>query len=157
MEQTRTTVLVVDDEPDVRTLCRVNLEYKGYTVLEAAGGEEAFDRLEDSKPDIILLDLMMPKMDGWEVLRRLKEDDLTASVPVILLTARADDESQLKGWSEGIVDYITKPFNPLALERYIEAALNDRDPEEEAKHRNEIIAQLKRMQELRKPPGKDGT
>lgn len=157
MEPTRTTVLVVDDEPDVRTLCRVNLEYKGYTVLEAAGGEEAFDRLENNKPDIILLDLMMPKMDGWEVLRRLKEDDQTASVPVILLTARADEESQLKGWSEGIVDYITKPFNPLALERYIEAALNDRDPEEEAKHRNEIIMQLKRMQELRKPPGKDGT
>lgn len=155
MEAAGTTVLVVDDEPDVRTLCRVNLEYEGYRVLESESGEDALGMLKESRPDIILLDLMMPRMDGWEVLRRLKEDDKMASIPVVLLTARADDESQLKGWSAGIVDYITKPFNPLSLVRYVQKALTERDPESETKRRDEIIEQLKRMKELRDSPGEE--
>lgn len=157
MEKAQATILVVDDEPDVRTLCRVNLEFKGYRVLEAAGGEEALGLLRDNRADLILLDLMMPKMDGWEVMRRLKEDETTAMIPVVLLTARADDESQLKGWSEGILDYITKPFNPLSLVQYVERILTVRDPEAEAKRRNEIVQQLHRMKELRGRLGRDGT
>jgi two-component system phosphate regulon response regulator PhoB len=155
MDKAAATVLVVDDEPDVRTLCRVNLEYEGYMVLESPSGEDALSMLQDSRPDLILLDLMMPRMDGWEVLRKLKEDDKTASIPVVLLTARADDESQLKGWSEGIVDYIIKPFNPLSLVRYVQKALTERSPESETKRRDEIVQQLKRMKDLKDSPEED--
>lgn len=154
MSEQAATILVVDDEPDVRTLCRVNLEYSGYGVVEAGSGAEALDLVKNRKPDLVLLDLMMPRMDGWEVLRLLKEDEDTATIPVVLLTARADDESQLKGWSEGIVDYITKPFNPLSLVRFVEKALAERNPEAESKRRVEIIQQLQRMKDLKEPRGK---
>jgi DNA-binding response OmpR family regulator len=109
------TVLVVDDEADVRTLCKVNLEYEGYRVIEAADGIEALEIVKTDTPDVILLDLMMPNLDGWEVLRRLREDSSTAGIPVLLLTAKADQESQLHGWESGIADYVTKPFNQVTL------------------------------------------
>ncbi|MGH9194621.1 MAG: response regulator, partial [Acidimicrobiia bacterium] len=117
------TVLVVDDESDIRTLCKVNLEYEGYRVTEARGGTEALEMVQNDRPNVILLDLMMPGVDGWDVLERLQSDDSTAKIPVILLTALADEESQLRGWAEGILDYITKPFNPLSLPRYVADAL----------------------------------
>lgn len=155
--KSQATILVVDDEPDVRTLCRVNLEYEGYKVVEASNGSDAFQRLNERRPDLILLDLMMPQMDGWEVMRRLKEDESTAAIPVILLTARADDDSQLKALDEGVLDYITKPFNPLSLVKFVERILKGRDPEEEMRRRNEIVQQLQRIKELRKPPRRNGS
>lgn len=157
MDPKHATVLVIDDEPDVRTLCKVNLEFSGHTVVEASGADQGVRIAQEIKPDLILLDLMMPKVDGWAVMERLKEDDGTASIPVILLTARADDESQLKGWSEGVLDYITKPFNPLSLVRLVERVLSERDPEAEKRRREEIIKQLQRMKELKTPQGTDGT
>lgn len=155
--KSQATILVIDDEPDVRTLCRVNLEWKGYKVVEASNGSDAFQRLNEGRPDLILLDLMMPQMDGWEVMRRLKEDESTASIPVILLTARADDDSQLKALDEGVLDYITKPFNPLSLVKFVERILKGRDPEEELRRRNEIVQQLQRIKELRKPSKRNGS
>lgn len=143
------TILVVDDEVDVRTLCRVNLEYEGYSVLEATDGREGVEMAKAHKPDLILLDLMMPEMDGWQVIEALKQRPDTMQIPVVLLTAKTDEASQLRGFQEGIIDYITKPFNPLVLSRYVEKALNE--DEEEARRRKELISEeLKRLQELRK-------
>lgn len=146
------TVLVVDDEADIRTLCKVNLEYEGYRVIEANSGTEALKMISDEKPDVILLDLMMPGVDGWDVMEELQSDSATAKIPVIFLTALADEESQLRGWAEGILDYITKPFNPLSLPRYVADALKEKDPEEVEKRRGQIIDRLQRMRELRRKP-----
>lgn len=143
------TILVVDDEDDVRTLCRVNLEYEGYRVLEASDGAAALELVEQNEVDLILLDLMMPGIDGWEVVSRLKQDERTSSIPVILVTAKTDEQAQLRGIREGVMDYITKPFNPVALSRYVERSLNE-DEADAARRRRSMSEELERIQELRK-------
>lgn len=135
------SVLVVDDEPDVLLLCRVNLEFEGYTVLEAADGEEAMERIREDRPDVILLDVMMPKMDGWQVLSAVKADDDLKSIPVVMLTAKVQDQDQIRGWQEGAADYITKPFSPLALSQVLQDVLAT-TPEEEERRRKMILDKL---------------
>ena len=142
-------VLVVDDEDDIRELCRVNLEFEGYEVIDAADGEAALQLVRSDHPDVIFLDLMMPKMDGWEVLRQLKEDDATASIPVILLTAKTGENEQMRGWQEGILEYVSKPFNPLSLVEWAKRAMEPRDPREEDERRRRILDQLRLIQDLR--------
>ncbi|MCC5947866.1 MAG: response regulator [Nitriliruptoraceae bacterium] len=137
----RRTVLVVDDEPDVLLLCRVNLEFEGYEVIEAADGEEAMEQVRTHRPDVVLLDVMMPKMDGWQVLSAIKEDDELSSIPVVMLTAKVQDQDQIRGWSQGAADYITKPFSPLALSQVLQDVL-ETDPEEEARRRQMILEKL---------------
>lgn len=145
-----TTVLVVDDEADVRVLCRVNLEFEGYRVVEAESGSKALDMVRAEPPDLILLDLMMPNMDGWEVIRRLRADERTASIPVVMLTAKADEDSQLKGWEGGVVDYVTKPFNPLSLSKYVERALHKNRVEQD-QSKEHVVEKLRSIKELREP------
>lgn len=123
-------VLVVDDEPDVLLLCRVNLEFEGYTVIDAQDGEQALEKVRLEKPDIILLDVMMPGMDGWEVLASLKEDPTTSEIPVVMLTAKVRELDQIHGLTQGAIDYVNKPFNPIALSRTIREALQARNSEE---------------------------
>ena len=142
-------VLVVDDEDDIRELCRVNLEFEGYEVIDAADGEAALQLVRSDHPDVIFLDLMTPKMDGWEVLRQLKEDDATASIPVILLTAKTGENEQMRGWQEGILEYVSKPFNPLSLVEWANRAMLPRNPEDDAERRRRILEQLRLVQELR--------
>ena len=142
-------VLVVDDEDDIRELCRVNLEFEGFDVLDAANGRRALEVAVSEHPDVIFLDLMMPETDGWEVLRRLKENDATAGIPVVLLTARTGEEDQMRGWQEGILEYVSKPFNPLSLVEWAKRAMEPRDPAEEAERRRRILEQLKLVQDLR--------
>jgi two-component system alkaline phosphatase synthesis response regulator PhoP len=142
-------VLVVDDEDDIRELCRVNLEFEGYEVIDASDGEAALEMARDESPDVIFLDLMMPKMDGWDVLRRLKEDDVTAAIPVILLTAKSGEAEQMRGWQEGILEYVSKPFNPLSLVEWANRAMQPRDPADDAERRRRILEQLRLVQELR--------
>jgi two-component system, OmpR family, alkaline phosphatase synthesis response regulator PhoP len=137
----RRTVLVVDDEPDVLLLCRVNLEFEGYEVIEAADGEEAMERVRAHRPDVVLLDVMMPKMDGWQVLAAIKDDPELADIPVVMLTAKVQDQDQIRGWSQGAADYITKPFSPLALSQVLQDVL-ETDPEEEARRRQMILEKL---------------
>ena len=137
----RRTVLVVDDEPDVLLLCRVNLEFEGYEVLEAADGEQAMERIRAHRPDVVLLDVMMPKMDGWQVLSAVKADAALADIPVVMLTAKVQDQDQIRGWSQGAADYLTKPFSPLALSQVLQDVLAT-DPEEEARRRQLILAKL---------------
>ena len=142
-------VLVIDDEDDIRELCRVNLEFEGFEVVDAADGPKGLREAGRRKPDVIFLDLMMPEMDGWEVLRHLKEDDALAQIPVIMLTARTGEDDQMRGWQEGILEYVSKPFNPLSLVEWAKRAMEPRDAGEEEERRRRILEQLRLIQDLR--------
>ncbi len=109
------TIVVVDDNPDIVSIVRTILEGRGYSVISAYSGEELFTRLEEGKPDLIILDIMMPNMDGLQVLTRLKGVPDTASIPVILLTAKVQYEDVLGGYKLGADYYITKPFTSTQL------------------------------------------
>ena len=109
------TVLVVDDEAPIRLLCRVNLEADGLTVLEASDGSTAIEQARSEHPVVILLDVMIPRLDGWTVAEQLHADRRTESIPIIFLTARAELRDRERGIALGGVDYVTKPFNPIEL------------------------------------------
>ncbi len=109
------TIMVVDDNPDIVDNLRLLLEQKGYNVRCAYNGKEVFAGLKEQKPDLILLDIMMPKMDGLEVLNRLKGNPSTSSIPVILVTAKVQYEDILGGYKTGADYYITKPFTEIQL------------------------------------------
>lgn len=104
-------ILVVDDDPDILQFVRLNLELDGFDVDLAGGGREALERASEAPPDLMLLDVMMPEIDGLTVLRRLRSDPATANIPVIVLTARSLAEDRVKGLDLGADDYITKPFD----------------------------------------------
>jgi DNA-binding response OmpR family regulator len=110
-----TRVLVIDDESPIRLLCRVNLEAEGMEVLEAADGSSGLEMARAEIPDVILLDVMMPGLDGWRVAEALLDDNRTESIPIIFLTARAELRDRARGIDLGGVDYVTKPFNPVEL------------------------------------------
>ena len=122
---TQRTIMVVDDNPDIITIVKTILEGKGYQVLSASGGQELLNLLTDRKPDLIILDIMMPEMDGLEVLGRLKAVAETASVPVILLTAKVQYEDVLGGYNLGADYYITKPFTSTQLVNGINLLLGE--------------------------------
>jgi diguanylate cyclase (GGDEF)-like protein len=109
------TVLVVDDDPDVARFVEVNLRSAGYEVLVASNGEEALERAVALRPDLVLLDVMMPKLDGFEVAQRLRRDSRTSSSSIIMLTAKALSSDKVLGLSSGADDYIIKPFDPVEL------------------------------------------
>ncbi len=109
------TIMVVDDTEEIVTLLKLILETEGYLVQSAYRGKEVFKLLEEQKPDLIILDVMMPQMDGLEVLTRLKENPDTASIPVILLTALVQQENIIEGYKTGADYYISKPFSPTQL------------------------------------------
>jgi two-component system alkaline phosphatase synthesis response regulator PhoP len=108
-------VLVVDDEAPIRLLCRVNLEAEQMDVLEAADGLSGLEAARRERPDVILLDVMMPGLDGWRVAEELLEDPDTSSIPIVFLTARAELRDQARGLDLGGLGYVTKPFNPVEL------------------------------------------
>ena len=105
-------ILVADDDPVILRLIEVNLGLEGFEVETAGRGEDALARARDRSPDLILLDVMMPGMSGWEVARRLKEDAKTADIPVVFLSARTQEEDRRRGQELGVVAYVTKPFDP---------------------------------------------
>jgi diguanylate cyclase (GGDEF)-like protein len=125
-EKKKVTILAVDDEEDVLDLLDRGLSREGYSVLRASGGEQALEIIKKDRPDIIVLDIMMPGMDGREVKSRLNEDSATAAIPVIFLTGMSTLEEKAKGFNLGIDDYITKPCNMIELQLRIEGALNRR-------------------------------
>jgi len=135
-------ILVVDDEPDVARIISINLDMADYGVRVAYNGREALQEVEKQKPDCILLDIMMPEIDGWQVLRVLKSDPDTENIPVIVVTARSTDVDRIKGFSGGAVEYITKPFDPGDLLQHVERALRPRDAEEEEERRKDRISRL---------------
>ena len=138
-----TRVLVVDDEAPIRLLCRVNLEAEKMEVLEAADGESGLETARVEKPDVVLLDVMMPGMDGWEVAERLLDDDATREIPLVFLTARAELRDRARGLELGGVDYITKPFNPVELASVVESLLERVRRGERDQLRREKIAELR--------------
>src|SRR5436305_13335366 len=111
-DDSKTRVLVIDDEAPIRLLCRVNLEAEGMEVLEAADGPTGLDEARAHTPDVVLLDVMMPGLDGWRVAEHLLEDDRTNEIPIIFLTARAEFRDRARGLDIGGVDYVTEPSNP---------------------------------------------
>jgi len=139
-------VLVVDDEPDNLSLMKINLEAAGYTVVTAASGEEALDHVRRRPPDAMFLDLMMPGIDGWEVLAELKAGRGAGSeIPVFLVTALHDRELRLRGSIEGALQYITKPFDPLELVRALEQVLDPDAPSERELRRRVQSAALEAL------------
>jgi CheY-like chemotaxis protein/DNA-binding CsgD family transcriptional regulator len=148
-------VLVVDDEPDIRELVRLNLERDGHDVLLAGDGMAALEVIPAEHPDLVVLDLMMPVMDGWEVLRRIKvdPDDRVSEMPVLLLTARTEDLDRVRGGIEGAIRYITKPFSVHDLRDAVTAALVG-DPEP-VKRRQAQHAALEQLARLEKGEGHD--
>ena len=117
------TILVVDDEAAIRTMLAVALEAADYNVLQAENAQQAHAMIIDQGPDLVLLDWMMPGTSGLELLRRLKRDELTAKVPIIMLTAKAEEDSKISGLDSGADDYIAKPFSPRELISRVKAVL----------------------------------
>jgi DNA-binding response OmpR family regulator len=138
-------VLVIDDEPPIRLLCRVNLEAEGMQVLEAADGIGGVQLARAEEPDVILLDVMMPGLDGWRVAEELLEDDRTRLIPIIFLTARAELRDRARGLDLGGVDYVTKPFNPVDLAPLIRDLLARVDRGERDALRRDKISELRAL------------
>ena len=142
-----TKVLVIDDEAPIRLLCRVNLEAEGMQVIEAADGPAGVDLARDESPDVILLDVMMPGLDGWRVAEQLLEDDRTTGIPIIFLTARAEFRDRARGLDIGGVDYVTKPFNPLELAPLVHDLLERIERGEREELRRERLDDLRKLME----------
>jgi DNA-binding response OmpR family regulator len=138
-------VLVVDDEAPIRLLCRVNLEAEDIEVLEAADGISGVETARAERPDVILLDVMMPGMDGWQVAESLMDDERTNHIPLIFLTARAELRDRAKGLELGGIDYITKPFNPVELASGVSRLLERVRRGERDELRREKIAELRTL------------
>jgi DNA-binding response OmpR family regulator len=123
-EGTKKCILCVEDEPEMIDLMRLILSRRGFEVKGAAGGKVGLEMIHDERPDLILLDLMMPDMDGWEVYQQLKADEQTRSIPVIIVTAKAQSIDRVLGLQIAKVDdYISKPFSPQELVASIEKVL----------------------------------
>ena len=120
-------ILAVDDEKHIVRLVQVNLERAGYTVVTANDGKEALQKVADENPDLVVLDVMMPYMDGFEVLQNLRRSPATRDIPVIMLTAKAQDADVFKGWQSGVDCYLTKPFNPMELLSFVKRIFDSMD------------------------------
>ena len=140
-----TRVLVIDDEAPIRLLCRVNLEAEGMDVLEAADGPSGLEKARSETPDVILLDVMMPGLDGWRVAEHLLEDERTRDIPIVFLTARAEFRDRARGLDIGGVDYITKPFNPVELAPLVRGLLDRLDRGERDELRREKLTELRAL------------
>jgi DNA-binding response OmpR family regulator len=136
-------VLVIDDEAPIRLLCRVNLEAEGMEVIEAEDGTVGIELARSERPDVILLDVMMPGMDGWEVLQALQAGEGTSEIPIVFLTARAELRDRAQGLELGGIDYVTKPFNPVELAPLVNGLLARVERGEREEIRQERIAALR--------------
>jgi DNA-binding response OmpR family regulator len=122
----RPVILAADDDEDILALVTFRLERSGYTVLQARDGEEALQLAVSASPDLAVLDVMMPKLDGFELTRRLRADEATRRMPIILLTAKAQDGDVERGFDVGADDYVRKPFSPQELRARVQAILGRR-------------------------------
>ncbi len=141
----RTRVLVIDDEAPIRLLCRVNLEAEGMSVIEAEDGPRGLAAAREARPDVVLLDVMMPGLDGWRVAEELLDDPRTADIPIVFLTARAEFRDRARGLEIGGIDYVTKPFNPVELAPLVRELLGRIARGERDDLRREKIAELRAL------------
>jgi DNA-binding response OmpR family regulator len=126
VDRPQPVVLAADDDEDILELVAFRLERSGYTVLRARDGEEALRVALEAKPDLAVLDVMMPKLDGFELTRKLRAEEATSRMPIILLTARAQDADVQAGFDAGADDYLRKPFSPQELRARVQAILGRR-------------------------------
>jgi DNA-binding response OmpR family regulator len=146
-ERMATKVLVIDDEAPIRLLCRVNLEAEGMDVLEAADGPSGLEKARAERPDVVLLDVMMPGLDGWRVAEELLDDPRTEAIPIVFLTARAELRDRARGIDLGGVDYVTKPFNPVELAPLVRELLERVARGERDAVRREKLSELRSLLE----------
>ena len=132
------TILVVDDERDLLDLIEYNLKKEGFKVLKAENGEEGISKAKEHRPDLILLDIMMPKMDGLEAVEIMRKDDDLKKTTIILLTARSDEKTEIDGLNKGGDDYITKPISTTKLVSRIKAAMRRFDDSEQTANKLEV-------------------
>ncbi|MBM3494449.1 MAG: response regulator [Armatimonadetes bacterium] len=131
-------ILAVDDEKAIVRLVQVNLEREGYQVVTAYDGREALEKVASERPDLVVLDVMMPYMDGFEVLQQLKKDPETRDIPVIMLTAKAQDADVFRGWQSGVDCYLTKPFNPMELKAFVKRVFKSIEDEQDGDRRIQL-------------------
>ena len=143
----RRKILVVDDDPTMVKLINVNLKLNNYAVIEAISGEQALDIVSKEPLDLVVLDIMMPGVDGWEVLKRVRNDPDTEELPVILVTAKTQDSDVIRGWEYGADEYVIKPFNPLLLVEVIKMVL-DRSYEDRLERRKKQKEKLEVLRSL---------
>jgi two-component system response regulator RpaA len=134
-------VLVIDDEPDVLMLCRVNLELAGHEVVEASNGKDGLELARDVWPDVVILDIMLPNIDGLTVLSELAAAEATSQIPVIMLTAKTQLEDRRRAWRAGCTEYLTKPFSPIELVELVGRA-GGMSTEERSERRLQALASL---------------
>ncbi len=138
-------ILVVDDDPDIFEIVETNLEGAGYEVVGASDGADGLRKVRAENPDLVVLDVLMPEMDGWEVLRQIEADSQTAGLPVIMLTCKSEDADILRGLEEGAVEYVTKPFYPENLVASVKILLNVFDHPMREERRQQLIARRQRL------------
>ena len=141
-------ILVVEDEADLASLVEVNLDLAGHRVSIARDGAEGLTMARREEPDLILLDVMMPVLDGWQVLRSLKEDDGLQDIPVVMLTALSEERDLIRGHLQGAVRYLTKPFEMRMLLKAVEDGLRTPDETELKERRAKVRLLLQRLAEL---------
>jgi two-component system, OmpR family, phosphate regulon response regulator PhoB len=144
---TQRSVLVVDDHAPIRTVCRLNLEAAGFRVLEATDGDEALAVVKADRPDVILLDIMMPRVSGWEVAAELIADRTTDRIPIIFITARSGVTERIRALELGAQAYLTKPFDPAGLATTVTKVLDQIESGEREADLAEMLATLKAEQE----------
>lgn len=149
-------IVTVEDEEDLAHLVRVNLELAGYDVSVARDGAEGLTTVKNERPDLVLLDVMMPVLDGWQVLRSLKEDPELRDIPVIMLTALSEERDLIRGHLQGAVRYITKPFEMKTLLDAVREGLEPADEEELERRRERVKTLLQRLAELDSGRSGDG-
>jgi DNA-binding response OmpR family regulator len=145
VEDQKARVLIVDDEAPIRLLCRVNLEAENMEVFEAGDGPTGLEAARRDSPDVILLDVMMPGLDGWRVAEELLEDPATSSIPIVFLTARAELRDRARGLDLGGLDYVTKPFNPVDLAPLIRDLIARVEGGEREELRRAKLAELRQL------------
>jgi DNA-binding response OmpR family regulator len=136
-------VLVVDDEPEIVDIVQVVLQHAGYRVRGASSGEACLEALQQELPDLILLDIMMPGLNGWDVLARLQANPAWRQIPVMMLTALAQDAEIHRGLAAGAVEYLVKPFDLVGLLHHVNWALLESTSEERQAHRRQLLDKLR--------------
>ena len=146
-------ILVIDDEVGMLDIVATNLQAEGFTVVTSTSGQSGLELAGSELPDLIILDIMMPEIDGWEVLRRLEKKPTTAGLPVIMLTAKVDDTDVLEGLELGAVEYITKPFFPENLVATVKINLSAFDKSLRDEHRASLIERRRTILDQRQKRG----
>lgn len=147
-ENVRARILVVEDEEDLASLVEVNLDLAGHEVVVARDGGEGLEKAREVRPDLVLLDVMMPVLNGWQVLQRLKDDEDLEDIPVVMLTALSEERDLIRGHLTGAVQYVTKPFEMRALLSAVEESLREPTEDERRRRRDKVRGLLQRLAEL---------